>query len=483
MVCRSVAGGESRATRKPQLFKRLPIARGVARALLTVCRDHLDEHMIAQPILTHAAAAKPQAQQQQQQQQAPNAGFQSLLSMTDSSLTDLAQNTGASAAQQQPANTNKPKNTNDPTATPYVAAPNQPSAPPVSPSDGKQAAADGNSIANAALVPANDPTAAAADPNAAGASNANGTGSGNSNGNSNGNSTAFGADALNARIVAGAPIYASQPTAAMATVPAHLLDAANAHPLPGEPVGKPGDPVTGKASTDANAALPPSPAAATPATPPQLLPNHPAVTGASANGSSSDNSGNAAPAADAGTATATNSDPSTPSTSLLAQPNAPQTAPVQVDAAVHTAAPYVPVGEQVALNLKQAVAADNNEIRITLKPASLGTIDVKLNVGQDGRINAVISADRSDTLNMLKQDAGTLQQSLRDAGLNADSSSLSFNLRGDAQSFAQNWSQGDGGAHGGGGTSYSGGANSPLLTADTVTPTQRVHSGALDIEV
>ncbi len=433
--------------------------------------------MIAQPILTHAAAAKPQAQQQQQQQQAPNAGFQSLLSMTDSSLTDLAQNTGASAAQQQPANTNKPKNTNDPTATPYVAAPNQPSTPAAPPADGKQAAADGNSVPNTALVPANDPTAAAADPNGAGAGNANGSGSGNGNGNS----TAFGADALNARIVAGAPIYASQPTAAMATVPAHLLDAANTHPLPGEPVGKPGDPATGKAPTDANAALPPSPAPATPATPPQLLPNHPAVTAASANGGSSDNnSGSAAPAA--ATATATNSDPSTPSTSLIAQPNTPPTAPVQADAAVHTAAPYVPVGEQVALNLKQAIAADNNEIRITLKPASLGTIDVKLNVGQDGRINAVISADRSDTLNMLKQDAGTLQQSLRDAGLNADSSSLSFNLRGDAQSFAQNWSQGGGGAHGGG-SSYSGGADSPLLTADTVTPTQRVHSGALNIEV
>ena len=57
---------------------------------------------------------------------------------------------------------------------------------------------------------------------------------------------------------------------------------------------------------------------------------------------------------------------------------------------------------------------------------------MKLNLTQDGRINAVISADRSDTLNMLKQDSGTLQQSLRDAGLNADSSSLSFNLRGDA---------------------------------------------------
>ena len=148
---------------------------------------------------------------------------------------------------------------------------------------------------------------------------------------------------------------------------------------------------------------------------------------------------------------------------------------------MHTAAPYVPVGEQVALNLKQAIAAEHNEIRLQLKPASLGTIDVKLNVGQDGRINAVISADRSDTLNMLKQDAGTLQQALRDAGLNADSSSLSFNLRGDAQSFAQGWTQG--GRGNGGGDRYGGGAGGDLLGAETITPATRVHSGALDIEV
>jgi flagellar hook-length control protein FliK len=167
----------------------------------------------------------------------------------------------------------------------------------------------------------------------------------------------------------------------------------------------------------------------------------------------------------------------------LTQPSQSQTAPVQVDAAAHTPAPYVPVGEQVALNIKQALAADNNEIRIQLKPASLGTIDVKLNVGQDGRVNAVITADRSDTLNMLKQDAGTLQQALRDAGLNADSSSLSFNLSSDAQSFAQNWSQGSGSGNSSGGNAYAGGASDALLGADAATPTQRLHSGALDIEV
>ena len=49
--------------------------------------------------------------------------------------------------------------------------------------------------------------------------------------------------------------------------------------------------------------------------------------------------------------------------------------------------------------------------------ADLGAVDVKLNINHDGRVTMVVSADRSDTLNLLKQDASSLTQALRDAGL------------------------------------------------------------------
>ncbi|HTZ81367.1 MAG TPA: flagellar hook-length control protein FliK, partial [Stellaceae bacterium] len=68
------------------------------------------------------------------------------------------------------------------------------------------------------------------------------------------------------------------------------------------------------------------------------------------------------------------------------------------------------------------------------------TVDVKLELTHDGRLTAVISADRSDTLMMLQRGSGELQQALRDAGVQADSGSLSFNLRGDGQSGGQNYS-------------------------------------------
>jgi hypothetical protein len=87
----------------------------------------------------------------------------------------------------------------------------------------------------------------------------------------------------------------------------------------------------------------------------------------------------------------------------------------------------------------------------------------------------VVSADRSDTLNLLQQDAGSLAQALRDAGLQADNSNLSFNLRGGYQ-----FNQQQGGF-----------AGAPLvddisaggIDGITAATTLRAHAGSLDIHV
>jgi len=137
-----------------------------------------------------------------------------------------------------------------------------------------------------------------------------------------------------------------------------------------------------------------------------------------------------------------------------------------------------PIFEQVAFTLRQAADGDGgvNTINIQLKPASLGAIQVKLDVDHDGKISAVISADRSDTLNLLRQDSQGLEQALRDAGLKADSGSLSFNLRGEQQAFSQ--------APSGGSTAPSMAPQSSRLTgADIPAPRYSRHLGALDIEV
>ncbi|MCG8545935.1 MAG: flagellar hook-length control protein FliK [Alphaproteobacteria bacterium] len=87
------------------------------------------------------------------------------------------------------------------------------------------------------------------------------------------------------------------------------------------------------------------------------------------------------------------------------------------------------VTNQVAVQIQKAVANGSDRINIQLKPAELGRVDIRLDVAQDGRVSAVVSVERQDTLELLQRDARTLQTTLQDAGLKAGSDSLNFELR------------------------------------------------------
>lgn len=451
--------------------------------------------MIAQPVIS---TPTPPPQASQTQPPANANGFLALLAPDNSSL--LTAPSPAIAPSAAPAvngnkSGNSSGNSNDSNnSTPYLTAPAQQTILPTAVAN-QGSSAPVNAVASAALptaasqltgnaIPSNALMPASASPSGDASPNAGGTQSANGATNASGNSTDFGAN-VNARVAVGAPIYASQPSATMTTVPPHLLNAAAPDAAPGTSA-KSGDDAPQKPGADAgNEPVLPASNASTAGAVLPLHPSHVASDPSQTDAATSPDAGTTTQAATANGANAAGNggDASAASSALAGQPNAPITTPAQIDAAVHTAAPYVPVGEQVALNLKQALAADNNQIRIQLKPASLGTIDVKLNLTQDGRVSAVISADRSDTLNMLKQDSATLQQSLRDAGLNADSGSLSFNLRGDAQSFAQNSPQSGFGRGGSGGGSYSAAGNEALSGSNASISSQSYHNGSLDIEV
>jgi flagellar hook-length control protein FliK len=85
--------------------------------------------------------------------------------------------------------------------------------------------------------------------------------------------------------------------------------------------------------------------------------------------------------------------------------------------------------DQVSVQISKAINAGNDKISIQLKPADMGRVDVQMEVGHDGRISAVISADNKSTMDLLQKDAKELQQALQQAGLQLDNDSLSFNLR------------------------------------------------------
>ncbi len=90
----------------------------------------------------------------------------------------------------------------------------------------------------------------------------------------------------------------------------------------------------------------------------------------------------------------------------------------------------VPV-DQVAVHISKAVRAGEDRIRIRLHPAELGQIDVKLKLGADGLVKAIVSVEKPETFDLLQKDARSLERALQDAGLKTDSGSLSFHLRGE----------------------------------------------------
>ena len=91
--------------------------------------------------------------------------------------------------------------------------------------------------------------------------------------------------------------------------------------------------------------------------------------------------------------------------------------------------PGANAADQVSVRIQRAVAEGVDRINLQLRPAQMGQVDVRLEVGTDGRVQATITAERPETLQMLQRDARTLEQALQDAGLEADSGSLNFGLR------------------------------------------------------
>lgn len=98
---------------------------------------------------------------------------------------------------------------------------------------------------------------------------------------------------------------------------------------------------------------------------------------------------------------------------------------------------YPPTLMQVSMNLQKAVQSGADTVTVQLKPDDLGSINVRLSFEKDGRVKANITADNVKTLDMLQRNSGDLQKNLQNAGIKADSDSLSFSLQDDGQSGQQ----------------------------------------------
>ncbi len=76
------------------------------------------------------------------------------------------------------------------------------------------------------------------------------------------------------------------------------------------------------------------------------------------------------------------------------------------------------------------VSRKDNILDVRLEPLQLGKVQMKIEFN-DGKANIMIFADRPETLDILQKDSREIQKILAENGVKADSSSLSFNLRGE----------------------------------------------------
>ncbi|WP_035696329.1 flagellar hook-length control protein FliK, partial [Bradyrhizobium liaoningense] len=112
------------------------------------------------------------------------------------------------------------------------------------------------------------------------------------------------------------------------------------------------------------------------------------------------------------------------------------TATLTATAASHAAVPI----SGVPIEIAAAIRAGKSRFDISLDPAELGRIDVRINVDRNGQVTSHLTVEKPETLSMLKQDAPQLQRALDDAGFKTGSNGLSFSLR-DQNSSGQNSGQ------------------------------------------
>jgi len=162
------------------------------------------------------------------------------------------------------------------------------------------------------------------------------------------------------------------------------------------------------------------------------------------------------------------------SNSVNATHQAQHGTPAQASNAQRLATPGHAVTDQVTVQITKAISAGADKISIHLKPADLGRVDVKMEVGHDGRVTAVVTADNKSTLDLLQRDSKELQQALQNAGMQMDNDSLSFNLRERHEQGDQSQTAGTGRTDDGGGAADTNTADQPSAGPRNIVSETRV---------
>jgi hypothetical protein len=124
---------------------------------------------------------------------------------------------------------------------------------------------------------------------------------------------------------------------------------------------------------------------------------------------------------------------------------AQQASSTQATAQPRFTVPQQAVVDQVSVQITKAIKDGVDRINIQLRPEHMGRVDVRLEVNADGRVQASVTADNKGTLDMLQRDSRELERALQQAGLQTDTGSLNFSLRGQSGQGQENGRQTAGG--------------------------------------
>lgn len=84
---------------------------------------------------------------------------------------------------------------------------------------------------------------------------------------------------------------------------------------------------------------------------------------------------------------------------------------------------------QIAFELARQTHDGNSRFQIRLDPPELGRIDVHLDIDRSGQINARLTVEKAETLDLMQRDQRGLERALQQAGVDSSKTNLEFSLK------------------------------------------------------
>lgn len=130
---------------------------------------------------------------------------------------------------------------------------------------------------------------------------------------------------------------------------------------------------------------------------------------------------------------------------------------------------------QIAFELGRQIEGGNTRFQIRLDPPELGRIDVRMEIDHSGNVNARLTVEKAETLDLMQRDQRGLERALQQAGIDAGKTNLEFSLKQNPFAGDQGMANGQNGRGKGQGANDNG---EPDVAAEP-TPTVNLYRGSL----